>query len=62
MRLAFIPPLNGRGAYPESELRDDKIVMPGLDPGIHAVPEAQNSVEGTSGIAWMTGSSPVMTS
>jgi len=35
--------------------------MPGLDPGIHAVPEARNSVDSTSGAAWMPRSSPGMT-
>jgi len=35
--------------------------MPGLDPGIHAVPEVRMFDDGANGYAWMTGSSPVMT-
>jgi len=35
--------------------------MPGLDPGIHAVPQAQMPGFSTSGAAWMAGSSPAMT-
>jgi hypothetical protein len=30
-------------------------VMPGLDPGIHAVPEVRTVGYGANGAAWMTG-------
>jgi hypothetical protein len=35
--------------------------MRGLDPRIHALPSAQMPDFGANGVAWMTGSSPVMT-
>jgi hypothetical protein len=37
------------------------IVMPGLDPVIHAVPKLPMPDHRANGDAWMTGSSPVMT-
>jgi hypothetical protein len=35
--------------------------MPGLDPGIHAVPPALNSTIRANGSPWMAGSCPAMT-